>query len=246
MAAAAGRVPVIAGCGAPCTDGAVRLAEAAARGGAQALLVAPPPYSKPSQDGIVAHVRAVAHASDLPIVVYDVPGRTGVAIADATVGRLFGCGLIAAIKDASGDLARPGRLRALCGAGLVQLTGDDGTAAAYRAMGGHGCISVTANIAPMLCARLHEAWDAGDLANFARIRDVLAPLHDALFLDSNPVPLKAALSMLRLCTGDLRLPLLRAPATTRDRLADVLTAVMVAEDAEVAGRARPARLALVQ
>lgn len=121
------------------------------------------------------------------------PSRTGVGIADCTVARLFERGLVAAIKDASGDLARPARLRGLCGEGFIQLAGDDATAAAHLAMGGHGCVSVTANVAPALCARLHAAWADGNLATLGRVRDVLAPLHDALFLEPNPIPLKAAL-----------------------------------------------------
>ena len=248
LEAANRRVPVIAGCAAPATEAATHLAAAAARAGASALLVAPPPYSRPTQDGIVAHLRAVALASDLPIIVYDVPGRTGVAIADNTVARLFDCGLIAAIKDATADLARPPRLRALCGEGLVQLTGDDATTAAYRAMGGQGCISVTANLVPALCARLHAAWDEADLPTVARIRDTLAPLHETLFLESNPIPLKAALAVLRLSTGDLRLPLTRASTATRDRLASILGTIAAAEETEAAAlhaKPRKAKLASV-
>jgi 4-hydroxy-tetrahydrodipicolinate synthase len=241
--AVAARVPVIAGCGAPATDAAVALAQNAVRSGAAALLCSPPPYVKPTQEGIIAHIRAVSRAAGLPVILYDVPGRAGVAIADETVTRLFEAGLVTAIKDAAGDLARPPRLRALCGAGLGQLTGDDATAAAYRAMGGHGCISVTANVAPALCAQLHAAWERGDLGCFARLRDLLAPLHDALFLESNPIPLKAALSVLRLCMGDLRLPLTRASLATRDRLALVLANVIAAEE-EAAGK--KARLVLVR
>ena len=240
--AAAGRVPVIAGCGAPATEAAAALAFAAARNGASAVLCAPPPYVKPTQDGIAAHVRAVAHTADLPVMLYDVPGRVGIAVADETVARLFEHGLIAAIKDASGDLSRPARLRAICGADLMQLSGDDATAPAHRAMGGQGCVSVTANLVPALCAQLHAAWDRGDLTAFARLRDLLAPLHQALFLESNPIPLKAALAMLRLCTGELRLPLTRAAGTTRDRLATVLADVIAVEE-DAAGRPR---LALVR
>ncbi len=242
VTAAAGRVPVIVGCGAPATEAAAALAFAAARNGAAALLCAPPPYIRPTQDGIAAHVCAIAYATDLPLMLYDVPGRVGVAVADETVARLFECGLIAAIKDASGDLSRPARLRALCGAELVQLSGDDATAPAHRAMGGHGCVSVTANLVPALCAQLHAAWDRADLAAFARLRDLLAPLHNALFLESNPIPLKAALCMMRLCAGELRLPLTRAAETTRDRLATVLAGVIAVEE-EAAGEPR---LALVR
>jgi 4-hydroxy-tetrahydrodipicolinate synthase len=220
--AAAGRVPVIAGCTASATDHSVSLAVDAMRAGADALLCAPPPYVKPTQDGIIAHMRAVAHATDRPIVLYDIPGRTGVGIADATVGRLVDDQLIVALKDAAGDLSRPPRLRALCGDALLQLSGDDATAAGYRAMGGDGCISVTANVAPALCAAMHRAWDAAELAAFGRVRDQLDPLHAALFTESNPIPVKAALAELGLCSDAVRLPLTRATKATREKLRALL------------------------
>ncbi len=241
VAAASNRVPVVAGCCALTTEDAVILAGAAAQNGASALLCAPPPYSRPTQDGIAAHVRAVAHAADLPIILYDVPGRVGVAVGDETVARLHEAGLIVAIKDAAGDLSRPVCLRALCGKDLLQFTGDDATAAAHRAMGGHGCISVTANLAPALCAQMHAAWDLADLAEFDRIRDLLAPLHQALFRESNPIPVKAALCMIGLCHGKLRLPLTRASSATLDTLGLLLPDLMRAED----GAARRSRLSLV-
>jgi 4-hydroxy-tetrahydrodipicolinate synthase len=227
---AKGRVPVIAGCGGASTEAAATVAVLAARSGAAALLCAPTPYVKPSQEGIIAHMRVLAHASDLPLIVYDVPGRAGVAIKDETVATLFERGLAIGIKDATADLARPARLLALCGPDLVQLSGDDATAAAYRGAGGDGCISVTANLTPLLCAMLHLAWDGGDLGSFGSIRDVLAPLHEALFLESNPVPLKAALAVLGLASEEVRLPLLRAVEATRDRLGVVLGPIMSREE----------------
>ncbi len=227
---AANRVPVIAGCSAPATEAATLLAVAATRNGATALLCAPPPYSRPAQEGIASHVRAVAHAADLPVILYDVPGRVGVAIEDETVARLYERGLVMAIKDAAGDLSRPARLRSLCGGDLIQFSGDDATAPAHRAMGGHGCISVSANVTPALCARLHAAWDRIDLVEFARIRDLLAPLHRSLFLESSPGPVKAALCMVGLCNGDLRLPLSRACCSTLDALGSLLPEVIRAED----------------
>jgi len=235
--AASNRVPVVAGCGAPATEAAAVLAVSAARNGAAALLCAPPPYSRPTQEGIISHVRAVAHAADLPVILYDVPGRVGVAIADETIARLFENGLVMAIKDAAGDLSRPTRLRALCGGELLQFSGDDATAPAYRAMGGHGCISVSANLTPALCAQMHAAWDRVDLIEFARLRDLLAPLHQALFLESNPIPVKAALCMVGLCDGDLRLPLTRACSGTLDVLGTLLPEMIRAED-EAAGLPR--------
>jgi 4-hydroxy-tetrahydrodipicolinate synthase len=230
--ASLGRVPVIAGCAAPATEAAVAVAAAAARSRAAALLCAPPPYSRPTQDGIVAHVRAVALATELPVILYDVPGRTGVAIADATIARLFDAGLIVGLKDATADIARPPRLRTLCGTGLIQLSGDDATAAAHRAMGGDGCISVTANLVPGLCARLHRAWDRGDIHEFARLRHLLAPLHEALFVESNPIPVKAALDLAGLCEAEVRLPLTPATPATAARLAAILPALLEAEETD--------------
>jgi 4-hydroxy-tetrahydrodipicolinate synthase len=148
--AAAGRLPVIAGCTSLATTTSVHLAAEAARAGADGVLCAAPLYAKPTQEGIFAHIRAVAHASDLPIMLYDVPSRVGISIADSTIARLFTEELIGALKDATADLSP--RLRALCGTGLVQFAGDDATAAAHRAMGGSGCVSVTANITPAPCA----------------------------------------------------------------------------------------------
>ncbi len=241
VAAVARRVPVIANCGGASTAAAVALAEQARHAGASAVLCAPPPYVKPTQDGIIAHVLAVREAAERPVILYDVPSRAAVGVADATVARLFECGLIGAIKDASSDAARPVRLRALCGNGLLQLSGDDATAGAHRAMGGHGCISVTANLVPALCARMHAAWDRNDMPAFNALRDLLAPLHDALFVESNPIPLKAALSALRLCDGALRLPLTRAAKPTRDRLATLLSRILPAEEDAVG---RPALAAV--
>jgi 4-hydroxy-tetrahydrodipicolinate synthase len=230
VATAKFQVPVVAGCGGPSTDAAATAAALAAKSGAAALLCAPTPYVKPSQDGIIAHMRTLAHVSDLPLIVYDVPSRAGVAIADETVARLFERGLAVGIKDATADLSRPPRLRARCGPDFIQLSGDDATAAAYRAAGGDGCISVTANLVPSLCALLHRSWEDGDLASFAGIRDLLAPLHDALFTESNPVPLKAALSILNLAEAEVRLPLLRAGEPTRERLVDLLDRIISREE----------------
>ena len=240
--ATAGRIPVIAGCSALSTEAAATLARAAARAGAAALLCAPPPYVRPTQDGITAHIYTIARAAARPIMLYDVPGRVGVGVADEIVARLFERGLIGAIKDAAGDLSRPARLRSFCGEELTQLSGDDATAPAHRAMGGHGCVSVTANLVPALCAQLHQAWDRGDLTAFGRTRDRLTPLNQALFLESNPIPLKAALCMLGLCSDELRLPLTRAGKAAQKRLAYVLAEITQSEN-EIA--ARP-RLALVR
>ncbi len=226
----AGRVPVIAGVGAPCTEAAVKLALQAERCGATALLAAPPPYVRPSQAGIAAHLRAIAAASGLPVILYDVPGRSAVACEDATVARLFEEGAIQALKDATADLARPARLRRLCGAELLQFCGDDASVAAHQAMGGAGCISVTANLLPGLCRALFDAGREGEAGRLAELRDTLAPLSEALFLESNPVPVKAALGLLGLCDATPRLPLLRATAATQAALAALLPELAAREE----------------
>jgi 4-hydroxy-tetrahydrodipicolinate synthase len=224
------RVPVIAGCTALATSAAVAMGIEAASAGADALLCAVPPYVKPTQEGIIAHIRAIAHAADLPVVLYDVPSRSGVAIADDTVARLHDAELIVGLKDATADLSRPTRLRARCGDAFMQWSGDDATAPGYRAMGGIGCISVTANVAPALCALLHRAWDNGDLSRFAALRDLLDPLHRVLFRESNPIPVKAVLASLGLCSDEVRLPLTRATLATQERLLAVMPRVTLAEE----------------
>jgi 4-hydroxy-tetrahydrodipicolinate synthase len=234
--AAGGRVPVMAGCGALSTAGAAELATIAAQSGAAALLCAPTPYVKPTQEGIVGYVTAVRNASGLPIMMYDVPGRTGVSVANATLARLFERGLIVGLKDATADLARPTRMRALCGSGFLQMSGDDATAAAYRAAGGDGCVSVTANVAPGLCSLMHRSWDNGDLSTFANVRDWLAEVNDLLFIESNPIPLKAALFEVGLVEADVRLPLTPASRETYQRLAEPIAALTAMEEALVARR----------
>ena len=151
--------------------------------------------------------------------------------------RAFELGLVFGIKDAAGDLSRPPRLRALCGAGLAQMTGDDATAAAYLAMGGDGCVSVAANLAPAVCARLHAAWQGGDIATVAALRDQLAPLAQALFVEANPIPLKAGLDLLGLATAEVRLPLTQATEATRAALARALAGLRSTEEA-LAARSR--------
>ncbi len=239
----AGRVPIIAGCTASASDVATALAVAAARSGADALLLAPPPYVKPTQAGIIAHISSVGRAADLPVILYDVPSRVGVGVADATVAALVESGCVFALKDATGDLSRPPRLRARCGASLRQFTGEDATAIGYRAMGGDGCISVSSNVVPALCAALHRAWEEGNFNRLATLRDLLDPLHAAMFLETNPIPLKAALSALGLCAATLRLPLTPPTSATYSAMADILANVMSEE--ERIAKPRPAPWLLV-
>lgn len=213
---AAGRVPVIAGCGSNDTATAVRhMAFAKAEGAAAALVVAPY-YNRPSQEGIYAHFAHLAEKSDLPIIVYNVPARTVTDIQPATLARLSEIPSIVGVKDASGQVARVGEHRLGCGAGFNQLCGNDDMALAFNAAGGSGCISVTANVAPRLCAEFQAATLAGDLGKARELNDRLLPLHDALFTDASPGPVKYAMS--RVINGfpeEVRLPLVRASAASR-------------------------------
>jgi 4-hydroxy-tetrahydrodipicolinate synthase len=214
--AAAGRVPVIAGCGSNDTATAVRHMEFAQGEGAAAALVVAPYYNRPNQDGIYAHFAHLAEKSDLPIVVYNVPARTVTDILPETLARLAEIPTIVGIKDASGQIARVGVHRLGCGIEFNQLCGNDDMALAFNAAGGSGCISVTANVAPRLCAEFQAATIAGDFVLARKMNDRLQPLHDALFTDASPAPIKYA--MARVIDGfpeEVRLPLVPASATSR-------------------------------
>lgn len=197
VAQAAGRVPVIAGCGANDTAYAIALTRAAQAAGADAALHVPPYYNRPNQEGIYAHLAAVAEATDLPIVLYNVPARTVTDIAVETMARLARIANVVAVKDATGNLARVTAQRLACGADFVQLSGNDDMALGFMAMGGRGCISVTANVAPRLCADFQNACLSGDWETALRLQDRLYPLHAALFTDASPGPVKYALSRVR-------------------------------------------------
>lgn len=205
---AAGRVPVIAGCGSNCTATAKRNMKAAEERGADAALIVLPYYNRPSQEGLYAHFAALAEASALPIIVYNVPGRTVTDVLPETLGRIAQLPTVVGIKDASGDLSRVSAHRRLCGEDFVQLSGNDDMAFGFLAMGGVGTISVTANVAPRLCADFHEAVAAGDMDRAHRLQDRLFPLHKALFSDASPGPVKYALGRVRPgFPTDLRLPM---------------------------------------
>lgn len=213
---ASGRVPVIAGCGSNDTATAVRhMAFAKAEGAAAALVVAPY-YNRPNQDGIFAHYAHLADSCDLPIILYNVPGRTVTDLLPETVARLSEIPTIIGIKDASGNLARVGTHRLSCGPDFCQLSGNDDMAVGFNASGGVGCISVTANVAPRLCADLQNACLAGDYQLAREINDRLHPLHGALFADASPGPVKYALSkLLNDFPADLRLPMVSASESAR-------------------------------
>ena len=217
-----GRVPVIAGAGSNSTETAVELARFADKSGADGILSVTPYYNKPSQEGMYQHFKAVNDAVGTSVILYNVPGRTGVEISVDTVIRLAKLKNIAGIKDASVDLSRPLQLQVALGDDFTQLSGEDATVAAYLAQGGHGCISVTANVAPKLCAELHNAWQKRDWKNFERIRDTLLPLHKYLFIETNPSPAKYCLSKLGKITEEQRLPLLPVSAASRAKLDEAM------------------------
>ena len=212
---AAGRVPVIAGAGSNSTVEAVRLAKTGAAAGADAVLIVSPYYNKPTQEGLYQHFSAVAKAVSVPVIVYDIPGRSIVKVDDATIARLAADHAnILGIKDATADVGRPTRLRNLLGADFAQLSGEDATALPYLAAGGNGCISVTANIAPKLLSEMHAAWGAGDIAAAQSINERLMPLHDSMFCEASPGPVKYAAELLGICSAETRLPLCEiAPAS---------------------------------
>ena len=206
--AAAGRVPVIAGTGSNATAEAVALTRGAERDGADAVLVVTPYYNKPGQDGLVAHYSAIAGATGLPIIIYNIPGRSVVDMSVETMAYLARThDNIVGVKDATNDLVRPLATRLACGETFCQLSGEDATVAAHLAQGGHGCISVSANVVPGLCAQMYTAWEAGDMVRFAALRDRLLPVHKAMFCHSSPAPAKYALSVMGRCRAVVRLPI---------------------------------------
>ncbi|MFM2045295.1 MAG: hypothetical protein RLY86_3871 [Pseudomonadota bacterium] len=212
---AKGRVPVIAGTGSNSTEEAIGLTRYAKQVGADAALVVTPYYNKPTQEGLYQHFKAIHDAVDLPIIIYNIPGRSVIDMSVATMARLANLPNIVGVKDATADLVRPLRTRVEIGPDFCQLSGEDATATAFLAQGGVGCISVTANVAPRLCADMQNAWVARDMETMARIRDTLMPLHDALFAETSPSPVKYAASLLGKCTDEVRLPLVACSEPTR-------------------------------
>jgi len=218
----AGRVPVIAGAGSNSTDEAIELVRHAKAIGADAALVVAPYYNRPSQEGIYQHFAAIDAAVDLPIVLYNVPSRCGVDIANETVARLAKLPRIVGIKDATGDMSRPSVMRLTCGDDFVLLSGDDPNALGYIAHGGHGCISVTCNVAPGPFVALIEAAMAGDFAEARKVQDRLIALHRGLFLDASPSPTKFALAQLGLSTEDCRLPITPCAEAVRPQVLEAM------------------------
>jgi 4-hydroxy-tetrahydrodipicolinate synthase len=225
VSAAQGRVPVIAGAGSNSTSQAIELARDAEAAGADAVLSVVPYYNKPMQAGMYAHFRAIADAVGLPIILYDVPSRTVCGLADDTVARLAECPKFIGLKDATGDVTRPRRLRSRLGSEFRLLSGDDATAAAFIGQGGNGCISVTSNVAPGLCRGLYLALKQGQLSRAGHLATVAARLTSALFAESNPVPVKYALSTMRMMSPLVRLPLVELESETKAEIDAVLAQV---------------------
>ncbi len=205
-----GKFPIIAGVNAFTVENAIELISQAYEAGAQGAMVVNPPYIKLTQKALYEFFKTIHDQTKLPLIIYNNPGRTGTLIATQTIAQLSYCERIVAVKDSSDDLLAPLELKRFAKEGFIQLCGGDPMTVAFLAHGGHGCISVTANIAPKLCADLYNAWENSNFKRMAEIRDLLAPLNKALFIEGNPVPLKYAASLLGLCRNEVRLPLLPA------------------------------------
>ena len=216
--AAAGRAPVIAGAGSNATAEAIELAKFAQKAGAQAVLTVTGYYNKPTQAGLIAHFTALHDAIGLPMVLYNVPGRTVANLSVETIATLSRLPRIVAVKDATGDLARVALQRLASDADFIQLSGEDMTAVGFNAMGGRGCIGVTANVVPSLCAEMQALSLAGDYGAALALQDRLAPLHDALFVETSPGPVKYAMSLLGLMAPDVRLPLVAPMEETKEKV----------------------------
>jgi 4-hydroxy-tetrahydrodipicolinate synthase len=216
--AAAGRVPVIAGAGSNNTAEGISLIRHAERVGADAALVVTPYYNKPTQAGLIAHYTALHEASQLPIIIYNIPGRSVVDMTPETMGKLAQLPRIVGVKDATGKIERVSQQRASCGKDFIQLSGEDATALGFNAHGGTGCISVTANVAPRLCAEFQAATLAGDYRTALEYQDRLMPLHEAIFIEPGLAGAKYGLSLLGRCSDEVRLPLVGLTDGTKDRI----------------------------
>jgi 4-hydroxy-tetrahydrodipicolinate synthase len=214
---AKGRVPVVAGAGSNSTQEAVSLAQHAEKAGADAVLVVTPYYNKPTQEGMYQHFKAINDAIGIPILIYNIPPRSVIDMSVDTMKRLYELKNIAGVKDATANMARVSQQRAACGPDFNQMSGEDITALGFMAHGGHGCISVTSNVAPRLCSEFQAACSRGDFAAALTLQDKLAPLHINLFVETSPAPVKYAMSLIGKCTDTVRLPMV--PASEKARVA---------------------------
>ncbi len=218
-----GRVPILAGTGSNSTAEAIDLTHHAKDAAAAAALVVAPYYNKPTQEGLYLHYKAIQDAVDIPIIVYNIPGRSGVDISVETMARLARLPNIVGVKDATGDLARPLATRLAIGPDFCQLSGEDATAVPFLAGGGQGCISVTANIAPKMCADMQGAWRDGDYQTAMVLQHKLMPLHLAMFSETSPGPVKYAASLMGKCEAELRPPLCEISASSKERVKNALS-----------------------
>jgi 4-hydroxy-tetrahydrodipicolinate synthase len=212
---AKGRVPVVAGAGSNSTKEAIELAQHAEKAGADAVLVVTPYYNKPTQEGMYQHYKAINDAIGIPIIIYNIPPRSVVDMSVDTMKRLYELKNIAGVKDATANMARVSQQRAALGADFNQLSGEDITALGFNAHGGHGCISVTSNVAPRLCSEFQAACGRGDYAAALKLQDKLAPLHQNLFVETSPAPVKYAMSLIGKCSINVRLPMVPASENAR-------------------------------
>ncbi len=225
VAQAKGKVPVIAGAGSNSTQEAIDLSQHAEKAGASAVLIVTPYYNKPTQEGLYGHFKAINDAIGIPIIIYNIPARSVVDMSVETMQRLFELKNIAGVKDATANMVRVSQQRAAMGPDFNQLSGEDATALGFMAHGGHGCISVTSNVAPRLCAEFQGACLRGDYTAALRLQDQLMPLHNALFVETNPSPAKYALSLLGRCSDGVRLPLVTITDKTKAVVRDAMVHV---------------------
>jgi 4-hydroxy-tetrahydrodipicolinate synthase len=218
IAVAKGRVPVIAGTGSNSTQEAIELTRHAKQAGADAALVVTPYYNKPTQEGLYQHFKAINDAIDLPVIIYNIPARCVIDMSVETMARLAKLPHIIGVKDATADVARVTKQRLAIGDKFCQLSGEDPTQVGFLAQGGDGCISVTANVAPKPMAEMHAAWREGDVKLVQKINDRLMPLHENLFVETNPAPVKYAASLLGKCTPECRLPMVELREASKEKV----------------------------
>jgi 4-hydroxy-tetrahydrodipicolinate synthase len=219
---AKGRVPIVAGSGSNSTKEAIELSKHAEKAGADAVLIVTPYYNKPTQEGLYQHFKAINDAIGIPIIIYNIPGRSVIDMSVDTMKRLFELKNIAGVKDATANVLRVSDQRAAMGEGFNQLSGEDGTALGFMAHGGHGCISVTSNVAPRLCSEFQAACLKGDYSAALKLQDKLLPLHHNLFIETNPAPAKYALSVLGKCAETVRLPMVPLSEKSKTAVRDAM------------------------
>jgi len=219
---AKGRVPIVAGAGSNSTKEAIDLAKHAEKAGADAVLVVTPYYNKPTQEGMYQHFKAINDAIGIPIIIYNIPARSVIDMSVDTMKRLFELKNIAGVKDATANMARTSQQRAALGPDFNQLSGEDITALGFNAHGGHGCISVTSNVAPRLCSEFQAACQRGDYAAALKLQDKLAPLHIDIFCETSPAPIKYAMSLIGKCSDEVRLPMVPASENARAKVREAM------------------------